>query len=65
MERVTADSNVLISALRFGGKSLDLLALAVDGEIELAISDASWILFTASGYWRRQHSGNGNLTFRE
>ena len=40
MERVTADSNVLISALRFGGKSLDLLALAVDGEIELAISDA-------------------------
>ena len=40
MERVTADSNVLISALRFGGKPLDLLALAVDGEIELAISDA-------------------------
>ena len=30
----------MISALRFGGKPLDLLALAVDGEIELAISDA-------------------------
>ena len=40
MERVTADSNVLISALRFGGKPLDLLALALDGDIELAISDA-------------------------
>jgi len=39
VERVTADSNVLISAVRFGGKPLDLLALAVDGEIELAISD--------------------------
>jgi len=40
VERVTADSNVLISALRFGGKPLDVLALAVDGDIELAISDA-------------------------
>jgi len=40
VERVTADSNVLISALRFGGKPLDLLALALDGDIELAISDA-------------------------
>jgi len=40
VERVTADTNVLISALRFGGKPLDLLALVVDGDIELAISDA-------------------------
>src|SRR5689334_1613215 len=39
MDRVTADSNIYISALRFGGKPLTLLELALEGEIELAISD--------------------------
>jgi putative PIN family toxin of toxin-antitoxin system len=38
--RVTADSNIYISALIFGGKPLTLLEMALDGEIELAISDA-------------------------
>ena len=40
MERVTADSNIYISALRFGGKPLTLLEMALEGQIELAISDA-------------------------
>jgi putative PIN family toxin of toxin-antitoxin system len=39
VRRVTADSNVLVSALRFGGKPLTLLNLAQDGQIELALSD--------------------------
>ena len=39
MDRVTADSNVLVSALRYGGKPLILLNLAQDGQIELALSD--------------------------
>ena len=39
MDRVTADSNVLVSALRYGGKPLALLNLAQDGQIELALSD--------------------------
>ena len=40
MVRVTADSNIYISALMFGGKPLALLEMALDGEIELAISEA-------------------------
>jgi hypothetical protein len=40
VERVTADSNIYVSALRFGGKPLTLLEVALDGQIELAISDA-------------------------
>lgn len=40
MDRVTADSNIYISALRFGGKPPTLLEMALDGQIELAISDA-------------------------
>lgn len=39
MRRVTADSNILISALQYGGKPLTLLDMAQDGRIELAISD--------------------------
>lgn len=38
MNRVTADSNIWISALIFGGKPMQLIDLAIDGEIELAIS---------------------------
>jgi uncharacterized protein len=40
VERVTADSNIYVSALRFGGKPLTLLEMALGGQIELAISDA-------------------------
>ena len=40
MRRVTADSNIYISALNFGGKPLQVLELARVGQIELAISDA-------------------------
>ena len=39
MRRVTADSNILISALRYDGKPLTLLELALDGRFELFISD--------------------------
>lgn len=39
MRRVTADSNILISALQYGGKPLTLLDMAQDGRVELAISD--------------------------
>ena len=38
MNRVTPDSNVIISALIWGGKPLQLLELALTGEIELAVS---------------------------
>jgi predicted nucleic acid-binding protein len=38
--RVTADSNIYVSALQFGGKPQRLLELAIKGEIELAISPA-------------------------
>ena len=40
MIRVTADSNIYISALQFGGTPLRLLELALKGEIEIAISPA-------------------------
>lgn len=40
MRRVTADSNIYISALNFGGKPLQVVELARAGQIELAISDA-------------------------
>ncbi|MBI4484472.1 MAG: putative toxin-antitoxin system toxin component, PIN family [Acidobacteria bacterium] len=39
MRRITADSNILVSALQYGGKPLTLLDMAQDGRIELAISD--------------------------
>jgi putative PIN family toxin of toxin-antitoxin system len=38
--RATADSNIYISALEFGGQPLRFLELARAGVIELAISDA-------------------------
>jgi uncharacterized protein len=38
--RVTADSNIYISALQFGGNPQRLLELAIKGEVELAISPA-------------------------
>jgi putative PIN family toxin of toxin-antitoxin system len=40
VRRVTVDSNIFISALKFGGKPLQLLNLARRGEIEIAISEA-------------------------
>lgn len=40
MKRVTADSNIYISALMFGGKPLQILEMALEGEIELTISEA-------------------------
>ena len=40
MRRVTADSNIYISALNFGGKPLQVVELARTGEIELAIANA-------------------------
>lgn len=39
MRRVTADSNILVSAFLRGGKPLELLELARAGQIELAMSD--------------------------
>jgi putative PIN family toxin of toxin-antitoxin system len=40
VKRVVVDSNVLVSALQFGGKPMALLTLAEDGQIDLAISEA-------------------------
>lgn len=40
MRRVTADSNIYISALNFGGKPQQVLELARTGDIELTISNA-------------------------
>ena len=39
MDRVTADSNIYISAFQFRGKPLDLLTLGAYRKIELAISE--------------------------
>jgi uncharacterized protein len=41
VKRVTADSNILISAFLRGGKPLGLLELARAGQIELGVSDAT------------------------
>ena len=38
MHHVTLDTNIYISAVEFGGAPLRLLHMAVDGEIEIAIS---------------------------
>lgn len=40
MKRVVADTNVLVSALRFGGKPKQLLDLAIEGQVDLAVSEA-------------------------
>jgi putative PIN family toxin of toxin-antitoxin system len=37
--RVTLDTNELISAFNFRGKALELIHLAINGEIEIAISE--------------------------
>ena len=37
---VVADTNLLVSALPFGGKPRQLLDLATDGQVDLAISEA-------------------------
>jgi len=39
VKRVTADSNVLISAILRGGKPRDLLNLVHSGQIDLALSE--------------------------
>jgi putative PIN family toxin of toxin-antitoxin system len=59
--RITADTNIYISALNFGGKPLQVLELARSGQIELAISNAiitemSRILFNKF-FWNRQDVG--------
>lgn len=40
MKRLVADTNILVSALQFGGKPKQLLDLAVDGQVDLAVSEA-------------------------
>ena len=40
MKLVVADTNILVSAVQFGGKPKQFLDLAVDGHIDLAISEA-------------------------
>lgn len=40
MKRVVADTNVLVSALQFGGRPREFLDLAIDGQIDLVLSEA-------------------------
>jgi putative PIN family toxin of toxin-antitoxin system len=40
VKRVTLDSNIYISALVFGGKPKRVLEMAIEGRVEIAISDA-------------------------
>lgn len=40
MQTVTADSNIYLSAIMFGGRPLQFLEMAIAGEIRLVISDA-------------------------
>jgi putative PIN family toxin of toxin-antitoxin system len=40
VKRVVADTNILVSALQFGGKPKRLLDLAIDGQVDLAVSEA-------------------------
>jgi putative PIN family toxin of toxin-antitoxin system len=40
VKRVVADTNVLVSALQFGGKPKQLLDLAADVQVDLAVSEA-------------------------
>jgi putative PIN family toxin of toxin-antitoxin system len=40
VKRVVADTNILVSAVQFGGKPKQLLDLARDGQVDLAISEA-------------------------
>jgi uncharacterized protein len=38
VKRVVCDTNVLVSAFQFGGKPMDVLRLALDGDIKLIYS---------------------------
>jgi uncharacterized protein len=40
VKRVVADTNVLVSAVQFGGKPKQLLDLALDGQVDFTISEA-------------------------
>jgi len=40
VKRVVADTNILVSALQFGGKPKQVLDLATDGLVDLCISEA-------------------------
>ena len=40
MKRVVADTNVFVSALQFGGKPKQLLDVAIEGQVDLAVSEA-------------------------
>jgi putative PIN family toxin of toxin-antitoxin system len=40
VKRVTLDSNIYISALVFGGKPKRILEMAIEGHVEIAISDS-------------------------
>jgi putative PIN family toxin of toxin-antitoxin system len=40
VKRIVADTNVLVSALQFGGKPKQLLDLAIDGQVDLVVSEA-------------------------
>ena len=63
MDRVTADSNIYVSALKFGGKPLTLLDMALEGEIELAVSDSiiRETLDREVGGWLRKGNGQSRL----
>lgn len=68
MKRVTADTNVIVSALQFGGKPLEFLQLAALRDIELAVSDAILeetfrILRTKFG-WSRARIGEADMFLR-
>ena len=64
MKRVVADSNVLVSALQFGGKPMAFLTLAEEGQIDLAISEA--ILTETLGVLRLKfHNTSEQLADRE
>jgi putative PIN family toxin of toxin-antitoxin system len=39
LTRITLDTNEYISALAFGGNPLHILHMAIDGEVEIAISE--------------------------
>ena len=39
MRRITLDTNEYVSAFNGGGKALRILHLAIDGEIEIAITE--------------------------
>lgn len=40
VKRVVADTNVLVSALQFGGKPKRLVDVAIDDQVDLAVSEA-------------------------